>query len=288
MKTVLITGASKGLGKELAREFHRSGWSVALVARSVDTLEGLAEELRVTSASTEQSIHIMPGDLLDPELPGRLFKELRRRWRGLSALVNNAGIQGPIGMAWECGPQEWEDAFKVLLHAPVALCRLAVPWLAEGGGGAIVNVSGGGASGPRPRFSAYAAAKTALVRFTETLAAECRDMGIRVNAVAPGIMPSDILRHIVKAGQDSAGEKEFAAAMKSLSQTGTEAFRPAVECIHFLCDTESTEISGRLVSAAWDNYRAWPEHAKELCESDLYTLRRITGRERGVNWGDKC
>lgn len=286
MKTVLITGASRGLGRELAVDFVKAGWSVAITARHTGTLDAVTQELGGMRSAESQEILALPADLADQAAPGQLIGNLRRHWTRLDALINNAGVQGPIGKVWECDPVAWEAAFRVLLYAPVALCRLTVPWMEAGGGGAIVNVSGGGASGPRPGFSSYAAAKTALVRFTETLAAECAGMGVTVNAVAPGAMPSAMLEEITAAGVSAAGEKEFGAAEKALLLADSAAFRRAAECIRFLCGPEAKAISGRLVSAVWDRYRDWADHAGELAGTDLYTLRRIAGRDRGVDWGD--
>src|SRR4029453_7422632 len=98
-------------------------------------------------------------------------------------LVNNAGIQGPIGPLESVDFTAWRAVFDVNVFAAARLCQLLIPAMKQKGWGKIVNLSGGGAAGSRPDFSAYAAAKTALVRLTETLADELKGTGIDVNSV---------------------------------------------------------------------------------------------------------
>lgn len=289
MKSVLITGASGGLGKVLAKIFYDAGWHIALSARSASTLHELAETLKKSSNYPPQSILVLPYDLQDSQAPDLLFHELRKHWSGLTALINNAGIQGPIGNAWESEQADWEAAFRILVFAPIRLCQLAVSWMGEYNGGAIINLSGGGATAPRSGFSAYSAAKTALVRFSEILATECSRMNISVNAVAPGAMPSNMLKMVVTAGELAAGKKEFELAQEILNTSDKNSFIRAAECILFLCEPDGRKITGKLISAVWDNYHEWSKqmHINELLNSDVYTLRRITGRDRGLFWGDK-
>ena len=126
-------------------------------------------------------------------------------------LVNNAAIVGPIGCLWENKWDEWETTIRVNLLTPAALCRASIPWMRERDG-AIVNISGGGATGPRPFFSAYGTAKAGLVRFSETLAREMAGSGIRVNCVAPGAMDTNMNAEVLQAGAELAGADEFGRA----------------------------------------------------------------------------
>src|SRR5690349_10184230 len=131
----LITGASRGLGRAIAEEFWSRGADLALVARSGPALQQLAAELRGRGT---QRIEVIPADLSDPEAPASIMENLRRKWDHLDALVNNAAVAGPIGRLWHNDWTEWRRTLQVNLLAPVALCRLAVPWMSRGG--AIVNL----------------------------------------------------------------------------------------------------------------------------------------------------
>ena len=205
----------------------------------------------------------------------------------IDVLVNNAAEQGPIGKTWEIPARAWADTITADLVAPAAICGAAVALMAKrGGGGSIINLSGGGATGPRQNFSAYATAKAGLVRFSETLAEEAKPLGVTVNCVAPGPMATDMLAIVQQAGVEVAGEREIAAARKAL-EGGNKTLLAAVELTVFLASSAGQGVTGKLISALWDNWQDFPDHAGELGASDVYTLRRITGRDRGILWSDK-
>jgi 3-oxoacyl-[acyl-carrier protein] reductase len=201
----------------------------------------------------------------------------------LDILVNNAAIIGPIGKVWETDWDQWNTAIRVNLLAPVELCRLVVPWMAVNGGGSIINVSGGGATGPRPYFTAYGTAKAALVRFSETLARETSELRIRVNAVAPGAMATEMAEAVLRAGPERAGAEEFSRAQRQ-TEAGATVPENAAELVAFLASSAAERVTGRLISAVWDPWRTLSNHVAELEESDIYTLRRIVPLDRGRNW----
>jgi 3-oxoacyl-[acyl-carrier protein] reductase len=274
---VLITGASRGLGRVVAREFWNRGANIALVARNGAALEELAASL---PASGSQTAELIPADLGDPDAAAWIVDRLRRKWEYLDGLINNAAITGPIGPVWENDWRAWQQTIQINLLAPIALCRLCIPWMRRGG--AIVNLSGGGATGPRPNFSAYGTAKAGLVRFTETLAKETAELGIRVNAIAPGAMNTAMLEAVLRAGSVQAGP-EHACAVEQ-KEKGGEPPEKAAALAYFLTSPESLEITGRLISAVWDRWEALPAHTEQLRGSDIYTLRRITPQDRGQQW----
>ena len=141
------------------------------------------------------------------------------------------------------------------------------------GGGKIVNISGGGATSPRPDFSSYAAAKCALVRLTETLAEELKEDRIDVNAVAPGAMNTRMLDELLSAGPDAA-PREFADALKRKREGGTPPDK-AAGLVAMLASSLSDGITGKLISAVWDDWEQLPQRREELKKSELYTLRRV-------------
>lgn len=273
----LITGASKGLGRSIAQEFWTKGANIAIVARPSAEFDEMAAALR---SSGTQNLEVIPADLTDPDAPVAIMDSLRRKWDHLDALVNNAAIVGPIGPVWENDWRHWQETLQVNLLAPVALSRLAVPWLRRGG--SIVNLSGGGATGPRPNFTAYSTAKAALVRFTETLAIEVADRGIRVNAIAPGAMNTQMLEAVLQSGAQQAG-KEYDRAVDQKRAGGVPP-ETAAALVYYLSSPASDGITGRLISAVWDPWTGLAAHADELRGSDIYTLRRITPEDRGKHW----
>jgi len=271
-QTAIVTGASRGLGLAVASAMRREGADLLLVARSEVLLRAYTHLLAAAApGQAGQQAHAFAADLRDPDAPRAILAEARRLWPRLDILVNNAAIGGPIGPLADNDWDAWRDTIQVNLLAPAELCKLAIQWMRESGGGRIVNLSGGGAAGPRPNFSAYGAAKCALVRLTETIARETAEQGIRVNAVAPGAMDTEMLREAQKSGLEPASV--------------TVDPKIAAELIVYLASEESAGITGKLISAVWDPWRTLHARAADLNGTDVYTLRRILPEERGKAWG---
>jgi 3-oxoacyl-[acyl-carrier protein] reductase len=280
-RQALVTGGTRGLGLEIARLFWSEGANLIVVARDARELDRLREALQ-PQAAAGQVLDVLSADLSSDSGLRSVLEQMARRG-GVEVLVNNAAVQGPIGKLWECDWQAWETAVKLDLLVPVQLCRAAVPAMLRRKKGSIINLSGGGATGPRENFSAYASAKTALVRFTETLAAEVKSHGIRVNAVAPGAMNTSMMRETVSAGPERAGA-DYQRALETMQKDGAATARRAAELCLFLATDESAGITGRLLSAVWDPWQRLAEHIREIEGSDIYTLRRIVPKDRGQEW----
>jgi len=278
----LITGASRGLGAALARTFWSHGADLLLVARSQTALAALAEELRPQRPA--QQVAVLAVDLAAEQAVDAVADGVRRLWNAADVLVNNAAILGPLGRAWENDRRQWEETLRINLLAPVALCRALVPAMIARGRGRIVNLSGGGATGPRPNFSAYGTAKAGLVRFSETLAQELRGTGVEVNCLAPGAMNTAMLTAVLDSDAQTVGASEFQGAQKQ-QQTGGVPPEKAAQAAAFLASPASAGITGKLISAVWDPWPELPAHLADLQQSDVYTLRRIVPRDRGLAWG---
>jgi NAD(P)-dependent dehydrogenase (short-subunit alcohol dehydrogenase family) len=260
-KVALITGASRGLGAEIARALSAAGANVALCA---------AHDFSVAPADTKTTKHL--ADLSDPRVPDQLIGEVLAAHGRIDILVNNAAMQGPIGAFESVDFEQWSEVFAVNFFAAARLMQLVIPQMRANGGGKIINLSGGGATSPRPHVSAYGASKCALVRFTETLAIELKPYHIDVNAVAPGPMNTRMLDEVLNAGPNAA-PLEFEAA-RQRKETGGASPEKAAGLVTFLASPASDGITGRLISAVWDDWKSL--RAAELEGTDLYTLRRVT------------
>jgi NAD(P)-dependent dehydrogenase (short-subunit alcohol dehydrogenase family) len=282
-RTCIVTGATRGLGMSIAKRFWCEGASLVLVGRDAAALHLLRESLHSTSHG-HQRVVVFAGDLSVPATAEELISRVATEFDAVTALVNNAAVVGPIGPLWENDLAIWEKTIRVNLLAPAALCALVIPQMQKQGYGKIVNLSGGGATGPRPYFSAYSAAKAGLVRLTEVLAHETRKMNIDVNSVAPGVMATRMLEEIVAAGPSQAGNAEF-AQVEGHSRDSAETMERAARLIEFLVSADSDGITGRLISAVWDPWEGLPQRRGLLDETDIYTLRRIVPKDRGLDWG---
>jgi 3-oxoacyl-[acyl-carrier protein] reductase len=161
-----------------------------------------------------------------------------------------------------------------------------VPHFRSQGYGKIIQISGGGATNPLPMLSAYAVSKAAIVRFAETLAEELRGVGVDVNAISPGALNTGMLNEILEAGPEKVGQEFYERSLKQKLLGGAPLTRGA-ELAVFLASAKSDGITGKIISALWDKWEVWPAHILELDQSDAYTLRRIVGKDRGIDWGDK-
>ena len=279
----VITGPTRGLGQALASAFWLKGFSLCMIGRDQIALKDAEACL---PRRTGQEVVLTLGDLSIPQSVQSVCQQIQIALPEVAVLINNAAVQGPIGASWSNDFDAWQAAIQVDLLAPVALCRAVVPGMVSHGRGSIINVSGGGATAPRANFSAYATAKAGLVRFSETLAQETQPYGLKVNCIAPGAMKTAMLREVLSTGAEHAGQREFAIATKVFDEGGARMDRVAQLAL-FLASSASDGITGKLISAVWDDWEHWPEHLHELSGSDAYTLRRIAGRDRGFNWGDK-
>lgn len=271
-KRALITGASQGLGKEIARHFVKEGAQVVLCARDAELLERTAQELgqaaraKACDVSSESDVAALV------EFAGEI-----------DILVCNAGVLGPKGPVEEVEWREWVRTIEIDLFGVLLPCRAVIPRMKAARQGRILVLSGGGATTPMPFLSAYAASKAAVVRVVETLAGELRDFGIAINAIAPGAMNTRFLDEALAAGPEKVGSAYFARLVQQ-KQTGGVSPEKGADLAVFLASEDAEGITGKLISAQWDPWAVLAAYKEELAGSDIYTLRRIVPEDRGKRW----
>jgi 3-oxoacyl-[acyl-carrier protein] reductase len=281
-RAAIVTGGSHGLGLEIARTYLVAGARVLVCARDATALERARAELE-SAAPDQGSVETATADVSQPEDVGALVAHALDRLSRVDVLVNNAGVYGPKGQIEDVAWDEWEHAVRVNLLGSVLCCRAVLPHFRGNGYGKIIQLSGGGATSPLPRLSAYAASKAAVVRFAETLAEEVRGTGIDVNAIAPGALNTRLLDEVLEAGPERVGDAFYGRALEQQSAGGTPLDLPARLAL-FLASAESDGITGKLISAPWDPWEEFPSRAEDLHGTDVYTLRRIVPADRGLSW----
>jgi NAD(P)-dependent dehydrogenase (short-subunit alcohol dehydrogenase family) len=269
-KVAIVTGAGRGVGRAIALALAREGADLVVVSRTFLEVEETAAQVRALRRRA-LALRVDVSRIEDVE---NMVKSALREFGRIDVLVNSAGILGPIGPLIENDVEQWIETIKVNLIGTFLCCRAVLPIMVKQCGGKIINLSGGGAAYPQPRFSAYATSKAAVVRFTETLAQELKEFNVQVNAIAPGALNTRLQEDILAAGE-VAGEKALAEAKKVKETGGTPLDVPAALAV-FLASDESDGLTGKLISAVWDDWQSMGKRVPEIVSSDLYTLRRVT------------
>jgi short-subunit dehydrogenase len=188
-KTALITGASVGIGYELAKQFARGGYDVLLAARNEERLAAVAEEIRGLGVRAEYFVT----DLAQREAPLVLYAQVRNRGRPVDVLVNNAGF-GALGAFAEVG-LEWQlDMIQVNVAALVDLTHRFLPELIARRTGGVLNVASTAGFVPGPHMAVYYASKAFVLSFSEAIAEELAGSGVSVTALCPGPTESEFRR----------------------------------------------------------------------------------------------
>ena len=278
-RTALITGASHGLGLAITSAYVKAGCSVVICARNRNELDKARRQV-ARLAGKDQKVVALEADVSKENDAKRLVKTALNEFSQLHILVNNAGIYGPKGLIEDVDWKKWKEAMQINVMGSAYLCRLVLPHMKAHGYGKIIQLSGGGATNPLPRISAYAASKAAIVRFAETLAEEVRENHIDVNSMAPGALNTRLLDEVLESGPKAVGEAFYARALKQKKEGGTSLDIGAALAV-FLASAASDGITGKLISAVWDQWKDLPANVTKLAKSDVYTLRRIVPKDRG-------
>ena len=283
-KIAIITGANQGLGFEIARKYIEAGASVMICARNATLLDQAKQQLqpllRPGQEILAQSADVSKMDDVESVVEATIGKFGR-----IDILVNNAGVYGPKGTIDDVDWQDWVHAIEINLYGSILMCRAVLPHFKTQGRGKVVQLSGGGATKPLPRISAYAVSKAAVIRFIETLAEEVRENRIDVNAIAPGALNTRMLNEVLEAGPQKVGKAFYEQSLKQ-KQNGGAPLDIGAELAVFLGSPLSDGITGKLINAVWDPWALFPEHLDELNKTDIYTLRRIVPKDRGKTWGN--
>jgi short-subunit dehydrogenase len=195
--TVMITGASQGIGKVTALLFARKGYDLVLAARQTDLLEALAQEVR----SLGRAALVVPTDVRNAEQVNALVHKALNHYGSIDVLVNNAGIyiSGPVE---EFSLNDWHQAIDTNLWGYIHTIQALLPHFIERGAGTIVNVSSIGGKVPLPYLAPYTTSKFAVTGLTEAMHSELSPKGIHVCGIYPNLIKSNFLERAIFRGKD--------------------------------------------------------------------------------------
>lgn len=217
--TIIISGASRGLGAATARTATQMGANVVLMARSADKLEAVAQQVRTAGGHALTLV----GDVTRAADCQRVVEQTVAEFGQVDALVNNAGILGPISMIADGDPKAWERNWAVNVLGPVMLTQSALPFLRQSKG-RVINISSGAAVGVIPGWAAYCTAKAALNHFSRVLAEE--EPSITTVALRPGVVDTEMQATIRREGAKGMPEEVHSRFLRY--HTEGELLPPAV------------------------------------------------------------
>ncbi|MEQ0565509.1 glucose 1-dehydrogenase [Amycolatopsis sp. NEAU-NG30] len=200
-KTALVTGASRGIGRAIALGLAAAGADVALLARGTSALEEVAADVEACG----RRALVLTCDVTDHAETRRAVATALTEFGQIDILVNNAGGFRFAGPFLELKPDDWDEVLALNFEATVNLCRELGPHFVKRGSGSVVNVSSIAGTAGVPMLATYAAAKAALISLTRSLAAEWSSHGVRVNALTPGWVETELTRTFAADPQASAG-----------------------------------------------------------------------------------
>lgn len=231
-RPALITGASGGIGKEIAKCLHRDGYETLLhYSSSYDSVKALSDELG--------GAPIFHADFNSPTEIEAMFNSINSSYAGLNVLVNNAGI-AHYGLITDITPEEWRNLYAINVDAVYHCCRLALPPMLNRKSGKIINISSiWGLSGASCEV-AYSSAKAAVIGLTKALAKELGPSGINVNCVAPGVIMTEMLATL------STEALQMLREETPLGQIGQP--KDVAEIVAFLASEKADFITGQIIS----------------------------------------
>jgi len=236
-KIGIVTGAGSGIGRACAIALAREGARVALVGRRKDRVESLAEEIGDSALAIAADVS-KPGEIR------RLLNETVSRFGGLTFLLNNAGVLH-VGNAEQITEEQWDHTFNVNVRAVWLLSRAALPQMRQAGGGSIINVASTlGMVGARNR-AAYAASKGAVVLLTKGMAIDHGHDNIRVNAICPSFVETELTAAVLDKAPDPAAVRRERTAAHPLGRLGQP--EDVAGLAVYLASEESSWVTGAVL-----------------------------------------
>lgn len=277
-KVAIITGGSRGIGKAIAEKFAKEGCNLMLAARTKSELDSTSKVLH-DKFNTKVFAH--ETDISDEDSIKSMVNKTIKEFNQIDILVNNAGIIGPMGEISEINSKEFFRTFRNNVGGTIFCIRAILPHMKKQKSGCIINMSGGGALFPLPYYDAYSASKASIVRLTENLAIEFANYNISVTAISPGAVNTKMFDEQLKADKKSIGEKNWQILQDRLAKGG-DSIEKAPELALYIASEMQPELNGKVISAIWDDWHKISENKDKFADSDVFTMRRIVPKDRGI------
>ena len=264
-QVVIVTGGGRGIGRSIALQCAAAGAKVALVARTEAQLQSVVVEI----AEAGGTALAFPVDVTDYDGVKSMVRTVEEKLGPVDVLVNNAARAQTIGPVWETDPESWWRDVTINILGVYLVCHAVLPGMIKRKGGYVINLIGGGTTTPFPYASAYGTSKAAVMRFTETLAREVNDSGVKVFALDPGLVRTAMTEHIL-GSEDGQRWLSRIGQMLEAERDGSPTL--AAELTMEIVQGHFDALIGRALFAQSD-YQALKGREEEIIANDLFTLR---------------
>lgn len=269
-RVAIVTGGGRGIGRLIAEALAAAGAAVAVTARSEDQLAETVGSIR----SAGGTAIALPGDVSDPEYVTHAVHQVEWLLGPIDLLINNAGIAGPAGPVWEVDAGEWWRTFEVNLQGVFLFAHAVLPGMVARRSGRIINVSSNAGAFRWPLLSAYAVSKAAVIKFTENVARETKNYGVKVFAIHPGLLPIGMTTAALESTYPSESPEGRLSSWtrQQIDEGYGAAPESAVDLVLLLSSGEADSLSGCYLTVH-DDLPAIIGEAQEVRANDLYTLQ---------------
>ena len=272
LKTVLIVGGSQGLGKQIAESFLKKNYKVIIAARNLANLEATFFELK--NLNKEQGFFYIQCDISKKKSVEKMFNNLKLNFNFPEILINCAGIAGDVNNIQSINLKKWIEAVNInLIGTVILLNKYIKDALKNRIRIKVIQLSGGGATKPLPGLSSYSSSKAGVVRLIENISKEIASEDLDINCIAPGTLNTSLVEDMFKGGINEI-DKNLAFQLQKQKKDHNSNLIKTIKLIHFLSSKKSNGISGKLISAVWDQWNDQELINKLKEDNDLFTLRR--------------
>jgi NAD(P)-dependent dehydrogenase (short-subunit alcohol dehydrogenase family) len=265
-QVAVVTGGGRGLGRVFALALGRAGADVAVLARSADQVAQTADTIHQAGGRALA----LAADVTDGRAVAEAVDRVRRELGPVDLLVNNAGVWGPLGPAWEADEADWWRTFEVNVRGSFLCAHAVLPGMTARGRGRVVNIVSHAGVYRWPQSSAYATSKAALVKLTENLASETRRRGVAVFSLHPGVVTTGLTDEALAMDAPPGSPAAWIQQEVAAGRTVPPALPARV--LVYLASGRADALSGRYLTAH-DDVAAMVRRAPEIQRDDLYTLR---------------